>query len=314
MKAVVTGGAGFIGSHLVDRLVEQGISVFVIDNLSTGSPENLNPRAAFFREDIASERISFIFEAVKPDMVFHHAAQIDVQVSQQMPERDAMVNIVGTINILNACVKSHIKKVVYASSAAVYGNPQYLGIDEQHVVSPISNYGVSKHTPEHYLKLYSELYGLKYTVLRYANVYGPRQGSKGEGGVVSIFLKNIVNGKSLQVFGDGEQTRDFIYVRDVVAANLAALHRGDNAVFNIGTGEPVSVNELVAALNRQTGLKPLVEYGPARPGDILHSYYNNSLARHVLGWEPRYDLYQGLKETLAYYEDLKLRGEVAVTR
>lgn len=236
LKVLVTGGAGFIGSHLVDRLIESGHQVVVVDNLSKGNCIFVHPKAQFILEDITAPRLGGIFKLEQPEVVFHEAAQIDVQTSVRKPQADAQVNIQGTINVLEACINSGVKKVIYASSAAAYGNPQYLGIDEQHPIDPLSPYGISKHTAEHYLKVYHQLHGLKYTVLRYANVYGPRQDIQGEGGVVSIFINKLLRNQSLTIDGSGEQTRDFIYVHDVVRANLASLDYGDNQIVNVGTG------------------------------------------------------------------------------
>ncbi|HHW58009.1 MAG TPA: SDR family oxidoreductase [Clostridia bacterium] len=302
MKVLVTGGAGFIGSHIVDLLIENGYEVVIVDNLSTGKEEFINKKAVFYKKDITDDDLYEIFEKEKPDYVIHQAAQIDVQRSIDDPVFDAKVNILGTVNLLESCRKSGIKKVIYASSAAVYGNPEYLPIDEGHRINPISSYGISKHTAEHYFEVYSQLYDLKYTILRYANVYGIRQDPKGEGGVISIFTDKMLKGERPVIFGDGNQTRDFVYVKDVAKANLLALERGDNEVVNISTGKPTSINELVEIMNKimNTSLKPI--YTEPRKGDIMHSYLDNKKALDVLGWRPEYSLEDGLKETIEYYK------------
>lgn len=302
MKVLVTGGAGFIGSHVLDLLIENGYEVVIVDNLSTGKEEFINKKAIFYKKDITDDDLYEIFEKEKPDYVIHQAAQIDVQKSIDNPVFDVKVNVLGTVNLLECCRKSGVKKVVYASSAAVYGNPKYFPIDEGHRINPISYYGISKHTPEHYFEVYSQLYGLKYTILRYANVYRIRQDPKGEGGVISIFIDKMLKGERPIIFGDGNQTRDFVYVKDVAKANLLALERGDNEVVNISTGKPTSINELVEMMNKimNTSLEPI--YTEPRKGDIVHSYLDNKKALDVLGWKPEYSLEEGLKETIEYYK------------
>lgn len=314
MNILVTGGAGFIGSNIVDLLIDNGYDVIVVDNMSTGKKENINKKARFYNIDITDDDLYKVFEDEKIDIVIHHAAQIDIQRSINDPVFDAKVNIVGTINLLECCIRYGIKKIVYASSAAVYGDPEYLGVDEEHKVNPISYYGISKHTPEHYIKVYNELYGLKYTILRYANVYGIRQDPKGEGGVISIFIDKMLNGERPVIFGDGNQTRDFIYVKDVAKANLLALEKGDNEIINISTNKATTINELVEIMNKfmEEPLKPI--YKEPRKGDILHSYLDNKKAKDVLGWKPDYELEDGLKETIEYYKLKYANDEVAVVK
>ncbi|WP_027417772.1 NAD-dependent epimerase/dehydratase family protein [Aneurinibacillus terranovensis] len=302
MKVAVTGGAGFIGSHIVDQCLAAGYDVFVIDSLATGKRENLNHKAVFYEVDITSSDIQTIFEKEKPDFLIHEAAQASVPGSLKDAVGDATTNVVGTVNLLEASRLTGVRKVVYASSAAVYGNPEYTGIDELHHKQPLSPYGVSKYVPEFYLYVYQHLYGLKYTAFRYANVYGERQDPNGEGGVVSIFVDRVNAGQELSVFGDGEQTRDFIYVEDVARANLMALTAGDNQIFNISTNRKTSVNELIELL-RPYAKQPLtVHYEKPREGDILHSYLDNTKAKKGLGWEPHYSLAQGLEKTMGYYQ------------
>lgn len=303
-KILVTGGAGFIASHIVDKLIKNGDKVVVVDNLSTGREENLNKEAIFYNVDILDDSLRKVFEIEKPDCVIHHAAQIDVQRSIRQPMDDARVNVSGTINILECCKEYNVKKIVYASTAAVYGEPKYLGIDEKHPVAPISYYGISKHTPEHYIKVYSSLYGIKYTILRYANAYGIRQDPKGEGGVISIFVDKLLEEGTPIIFGTGEQTRDFIYVKDIVEANVLAVSKGDNNIFNIGTGVATSINELFNSMKEISGAKVEPIYKEARKGDILHSYFDISKAKEILGWSPRYSLKDGLKETICFYKEI----------
>ncbi|MBA4495993.1 NAD-dependent epimerase/dehydratase family protein [Paenactinomyces guangxiensis] len=301
MKVLVTGGAGFIGSHIVDQLIARGDQVAIVDNISTGKETQIHPQASFYKMDLTSPGLLEVLEREKPEAVIHQAAQIHVNTSVLDPVFDANVNILGTIRLLEASRQTGVKKVVYASSAAVYGDPQYLPIDEQHPVQPLSGYGISKYTPEHYLSVYHHLYGLEYTILRYANVYGLRQDPRGEGGVISIFIDKVINDQPLTIFGDGEQTRDYIYVEDVAKANLAATAAGEGEVLNIGTGVSTSLNEVVRLFNDISGKENAVQYGPERSGDIKHSYFNNEKACSVLNWKPAVSFTEGLRKTYEYY-------------
>lgn len=302
MRVLVTGGAGFIASHIVDKLIAADHQVVVVDNLSTGNKANLNAQATFIEMDILDDKISEVFAQEKPDVVIHHAAQIDVQRSLNEPVFDGQVNILGTVNILQNCVQHQVKKIIYASSAAVYGDPEYLPVDEKHPIAPISYYGISKHTPEHYIAVFAQLYGLQYTIFRYANVYGPRQDPKGEGGVVSIFVDKILKGERPLIFGDGQQTRDFIFVDDIARANLLAVTDGDNEIINISCNTRTSVEELYNTMKALADSQLQPEYKAARAGDILHSALDNTKASQLLNWEPVFQLEQGLKETLEYYK------------
>ncbi len=301
MRVLVTGGAGFIGSHIVDLLVETGHQVAVVDNLSTGHFENITPRINFYKQDICDRAFTETIAREKPEAVIHLAAQADVQCSINNPLADASNNILGAINLLQTCTSYGVGKIVYASTAAVYGNPSHLPLDEGHLVEPQNPYGISKCTVEHYLRVYKEISKINYTVLRFANVYGPRQDSAGEGGVVAIFADKILKGERPHIFGNGEQTRDFVYVKDVAFAGIAALHRGDGGVFNISTGEGISVNRLFRELLEITGSRLEPVYKLPRPGDITHSYLANRSACTTLDWRPRYSLADGLRETVAFY-------------
>jgi len=301
MEVLVTGGAGFIGSNIVDGLIKEGHKVIVVDNLSTGKKENLNKEAEFFQLDIRDQELEKVFEENNITHVIHHAAQIDVQHSIKDPLFDAQNNILGTINVLEIAKKYEVEKIIYASSAAVYGEPDYLPVDEEHPIKAMSPYGITKHTPEHYIKMYSELYDLKYTIFRYSNVYGPRQDPKGEGGVVSIFVDKMLAEERPVIFGDGEQTRDFIHVYDIVKTNLLALEKGDNILINVSTESRDSVNDLVNYLNEILPYSLEAINEEARKGDILHSSLANGKAKELLGWTPDYDLRAGLEQTVEYY-------------
>lgn len=298
MKLLILGGAGFIGSHLVDALLEQGEEVHVVDDLSTGKLENLNPAASFYKMDICDSGFGDLICSIRPEVVFHLAAQVSVPRSVHNPYEDARVNVLGTVNLLDACVKAGVKRVVFSSSAAVYGMPQYLPINEAHPLQTISPYGASKAAAEEYLRLYQRMYGINYVILRYANVYGPRQDAEGEGGVVSIFDRRLASRDALTIFGSGEQTRDFIYVKDVVRANLAAATCSPNLTINVSTGEATSINQLAQMMISTANTPVEVIYQPERQGDIQHSVLSPQLAWEVMGWKPNYKLEDGLKDML----------------
>jgi UDP-glucose 4-epimerase len=312
MNILVTGGAGFIGSHLTDALVDEGHRVAVVDNLSTGERNQVNPKADFYGIDLLDGTLPAVFAQEKPEIVFHLAAHTDVQASLKKPVRDAQVNVLGTLNLLQQCAEHKVRKIIYSSSAAVYGNPEYLGVDERHPLKPVSFYGVSKLVPEQYLAVFSRLYDLDYTILRYANVYGERQGNGGEGGVVSIFFERMSRNKTPVIFGDGEQTRDFIYVKDVISANLAALARGSCETFNIGCNTETAINDLLKEIYALNGQAVHADYRPGRAGDIIRSRLDNRSAQNGLVWKPVYTLQEGLAATaqghLARIQDqLRLR-------
>lgn len=296
MRVLITGGCGFIGSHIVDQLIEANHEVLAVDNLSTGKRENLNDKADLAVQDITKSGLLAIFQEFQPEVVIHEAAQIDVKTSVEEPDFDALVNIVGTVKILECCKKTGVKKIVYASSAAIYGDPIVLPVTEEHPKSPLSAYGISKRIPEEYIHLYHRLYGLDYTILRYANVYGERQDAHGEGGVVAIFSDRLQKGLGVKIFGDGEQTRDFVYVRDIAKANVLAVTGGDNQTMNVSRNEATSVNALLSTMEKAFDCLPVArEHAPARDCDIAHSYLDNQRLEEVFGWTPEYDLEDGLR-------------------
>lgn len=298
MRAVVTGGAGFIGSHIADLLLEEGHEVAVVDNLSTGRVANLDPRAVFYRMDIADPMFRDVVATVRPDVVFHEAAQMSVKVSTDDPIRDARVNVVGLLNVLEACAAANVRRVVFASSGATYGNPQYLPIDEAHPQRPESPYGITKMVAEHYLSYYARDRGLSYAALRYGNVYGPRQDSYGEAGVIAIFARQLFQGQVPTIHWDGEQIRDYVFVRDVARANLLAATRGDQRCYCIGTGRGTSVNEIYRLVGQFTGTVVEPRRAPRRAGDLRAAFFETSRARSDLGWEAEVPLEVGLRLTV----------------
>ncbi|MBI5746398.1 MAG: GDP-mannose 4,6-dehydratase [Nitrospirae bacterium] len=302
MKALVTGGAGFIGSHLADRLIEEGHEVTLVDNLSTGKKENINKRARFHKMDILSPRLEGLFKKERFDIVSHHAAQIDVRRSVEDPIFDAQVNILGFLNILENAVRYGTKFLVFASSGGtVYGEQRFFPASEEHPTCPISPYGVTKLTSEQYLYFYRKSYGLRYSVLRYANVYGPRQDPFGEAGVVAIFAQKMLMEGQPVINGNGMQTRDYVYVDDVVDANMAVITKKAEDVFNVGTGRETSVNSLFDLLRQVLGLDLKAVYGPAKKGEQSRSLLDPTKLKKALDWEPRVDLEEGLLKTVEYF-------------
>lgn len=296
MKILVTGGSGFIGSHTVELLLNQGYKVINVDSLKSGSI--VHPKAHFYKVNICSPQLAEVFEIEKPQYVIHLAAQISVQESFSNPFMDAENNILGTINLLQKCVAFKVKKIVYASSAAVYGEPQQKEIDEMHSTIPLSFYGLSKLVSEYYIQQYAKHYGINFTILRYSNVYGMGQEESGEGGVITKFIGCLLQNHTPVIYGDGKQTRDFIFVKDVAAANLAALYNGDFATLNISCSFPTTINQLfkqIAAIFEKD-VYPL--YQPGQTGDIRHSVLNNRQAKSILNWKPIYNLYEGLTQTV----------------
>ena len=302
-RALVTGGAGFIGSHLVDRLVSDGYSVCVLDDLSTGSASNVASGVRFQRIDICDwPSLRDVVAAFKPDTVFHAAAQTDVGRSIREPDYDARVNVLGGLNVLRAAHAAGARRVVYASSAAVYGPPERLPVPETHPTRPISDYGSSKLALEHYLNAYQARGLIEYAALRFANVYGPRQRSDGEGGVVAIFTDRMRAGKPVTIFGDGTKTRDYIYVGDVVDATIRAASGGGptGIVANLGWGRQVSDLELFREVAAATGYSGEPAFAPDRPGDIAHSCLDPALARRTWDWKPTVALRDGVRHVVEW--------------
>ncbi|MEJ5314680.1 MAG: NAD-dependent epimerase/dehydratase family protein [Anaerolinea sp.] len=301
MKILVTGGAGFIGSHVVDLMIEAGHDVVVVDNLSTGRQRNLNPKARFYQVDIRDPELRYVFEQEKPDVVDHHAAQMNVRRSVTDPLYDADVNIRGSVHLLELCREFHVRKIIYISSGgAVYGEPVYLPCDEEHPVRPLCPYGLTKYAFELYLYIYQQNYGIDYTVFRYPNVYGPRQDPLGEAGVIAIFTGQMLRGQPVTIYGSGEQVRDYVHVHDCALANLLALENGSGRVYNLGSGQGTSVNELFRRLKSITGYTGEPVYAPAKVGETFKIYLNAQRAKEELGWSQTISLDEGLSQTVEY--------------
>ena len=306
MRIAVTGGAGFIGSHLVDAFIAGGNDVVVIDNLWShggGRRENLNPRASFLHMDIRDEAVKRIFNDFKPEVVCHHAAQHSVAIGARDPQFDANVNIVGMLNVLDAAVAAGTRKVLFASSAATYGEITKMPVDENVPQHPVSPYGISKMVAEHYLRFYQSEHRLDFTALRYGNVFGPRQDPNGEAGVIAIFIGKFLAGEGVRIDWDGEQSRDYVYVGDVVRANVAALTRGSGEIYVIGTGKKTSVNDVYKSLVKVSGIEPAITRAPKRAGDVRDIYFNPAKAARELGWKTETDLVTGMRETFNYFRE-----------
>ena len=305
MRITVTGGAGFIGSHLVDRLIEDGHTVQVIDNLYTGNKEFVHSKAQFIELDISDPKLYSVLEEFRPDYIFHEAAQTEVSTSMSDPMLDCDINLMGLINLLNAAVKLDVKKFLMPSSAAVYGNLDTLPLNEEMIGNPSSFYGLTKLTTEHYLRIYHEAFGLPYICYRYSNVFGPRQGNGGEGGVISIFAKAIVQGSPIIIYGDGKQTRDFIYVDDVVEANILGMQHQVTGIYNVSTGISSSVNLLVDEFRNISGKDIEVVYDKPRLGDIRDSVLATDKSEKELLFTAKYNLHDGLIKTYEYFKTVE---------
>ena len=305
MRITVTGGAGFIGSHLVDRLIEDGHTVQVIDNLYTGNKEFVHSKAQFVELDIRAPKLYSVLEEFRPDYIFHEAAQTEVSTSMSDPMLDCDINLIGLINLLNAAVKLDVKKFLMPSSAAVYGNLDTLPLNEEMIGNPSSFYGLTKLTTEHYLRIYHEAFGLPYICYRYSNVFGPRQGNGGEGGVISIFAKAIVQGSPIIIYGDGKQTRDFIYVDDVVEANILGMQHQVTGIYNVSTGISSSVNLLVDEFRNISGKDIEVVYDKPRLGDIRDSVLATDKSEKELLFTAKYNLHDGLIKTYEYFKTVE---------
>jgi UDP-glucose 4-epimerase len=302
MKFLVTGGAGFIGSHIVDALVDRGDQVVVVDNLSTGFKENLNDRAIFYETDICDPSLAGVFEKEKPEVVIHQAAQTVVTRAVGDPTYDAQQNILGSLNVIGNCARQGVRRIVYASSGgAVYGDPTYIPADEDHPVKPLSEYGVSKYAVEHYLRLAKNRHGLDYVTLRYANVYGSRQNPKAEAGVVAIFTGLMLRGEQPTIFGSGDKTRDYVHVSDVVEANLAAIDSEGSGPYNVGTGIETRDQEVFDTIAQHLGFDGKAKYEPVREGEVHRIALDCSRIARDLGWHAQIDLHEGLSQTVAYY-------------
>jgi UDP-glucose 4-epimerase len=305
MKILITGGAGFIGSNIADALLAKGHNVIVFDNLSSGKKENVDKKAKFYKADIYYKKdVDEIFKKEKPQIVIHHAAQIDVRKSVDNPFFDAEVNILGSINVLNACVENKVNKIIFASSGgSVYGECRTSAPKEDVKTNPLSPYAIAKNSVENYINFYSIVHGLDYTILRYSNVYGPRQDPHGEAGVVAIFAARMLKNEEVTVFGDGKQMRDYVYVGDVVNANLKSLTKGKNKIINISTSKAVSVNELIKVMSKVSGYKKKSQYKPKRDGELFKSFLNINKAKAVLSWDPKVNIEQGIKLTIDYFKE-----------
>ena len=300
--ALVTGGAGFIGSHIVDRLVNDGYRVAVVDNLSSGKLKNVNSSAVFYHQDITHPSLQDVFQRELPDIVFHLAAQISVNESSKDPLKDGETNVIGTLRLLESARRSGVEKIVYSSTGgALYGDPVSNPCSEDAPIVPLAPYGMSKFMAEKYVELYHRLHQVNYTILRYGNVYGPRQDPHGEAGVVAIFSQLMCDGKQPNIYGTGDQERDFVYVDDIVNANMLAIEDGDTTTYNIGSGTGTSINSLFSILKRITNYKWDAEHVQARPGEVFKISLSSAKALDELKWSPQVKLDEGLLKTVEFF-------------
>ena len=305
MKVLITGGAGFIGSNVADGLLENNFKIVIVDDLSNGRKENLPEEAKFYKCDIRDKKLYSIFKEEKPDIVIHNAAQLSVRISVEDPLMDADINIMGGLNVIGACHRYNVDKIIFASSGGtVYGEQKYFPADEEHPTNPVSPYGVAKLATENYLYYFYKTYGLKYISLRYANIYGPRQDPYGEAGVVAIFSSKILKGKNPTINGDGLQTRDYVYVGDAVDINLKAIESDFTGPLNVGTGRETTVVELFNILKEVSGKDDIEEiYGPAKEGEQRRSQLSYKLAKKALDWQPKVSIEKGLKLTYDWFKE-----------
>jgi len=304
LKILVTGGAGFIASQVADAFIAEGNDVVILDDLSTGFEKNINPKANFVKANICDKNLSELFESEKFDVVNHHAAQMDVRRSVKDPEFDATTNILGTINLLQNCIKYGVKKFMFSSTGgAIYGEQDYFPADEKHNLQPKSPYGISKLAVEKYLYFYNSEYGLNYSILRYANIYGPRQNPFGEAGVVAIFSTKLLKGEQPLINGSGKQTRDYVFVGDVVKANLLALKDESSDIYNVGTGIETDVNELFIELNKIIGSGKEEKHGPTAAGEQMRSVITSDKLFNKFGWRPSTKIDDGLKATVEFFKN-----------
>lgn len=305
MRVLVTGGAGFIGSNIVDALIERGDRVAVLDNLSTGFSRNLNPQAIFFKRDLCDPGLEEVFHEFKPDVINHHAAQTSVVRSVREPSYDATVNIMGSLNLIQEAIKHGVRKFVYAcTGGALYGEPQYLPADEKHPINPPAPYGLSKHIVEYYLNLYGVNEELSWVSLRYANVYGSRQNPKGEAGVVAIFALQMLQDKPCTIYGKGDKTRDYVHVSDIVRLNLLAMDSPNRTYYNAGSGLETTDQEIFDTLAELLKYHKKPFYAPVRKGEVYRICLNSAKVEKDLGWRPEVGLREGLQKTLAYCREL----------
>ncbi len=304
MKVLVTGGAGFIGSHLVEALAARGDRPVVVDDLSSGKKENLPSQVLLYQADIRNlNALGEVFAKEKPEVVNHHAAQTDVRRSMADTSFDAQVNVLGTIHLLHLCVKHGVRKVVFASTSAVYPEPEHLPLEETHPVRPVSAYGLSKYVGEQYLKFYQDAYGLRPTIFRYGNVYGPRQNPHGEAGVVAIFSSQLLSGTIPTLFGDGNKTRDYIFVSDIVSANLKVMDgAGDGEIFHLGHGKEIRDIEVLTQVQKALGTSVAPRYANKRPGELTRIALDCSKAKTKLGWNPMVPFEEGITRAVEYYK------------
>jgi len=303
-KILITGGAGFIGSHLADELIKKGYEVVVVDNLSTGSKSNLNGKVKFYKIDVQDKKMSNVFLKEKPDIVFHFAAQIDVRKSVESPSEDAKINILGSLNILENCNKFKVKKIIFSSTGgAIYGDANIVPTPESYVEYPMSPYGIAKLATEKYLNYYNKIFRISFTALRFANVYGPRQNSKGEAGVIAIFCDKVFSKNQPIINGDGLQTRDFVYVLDVVGAAVMAMQTEKNGIFNVGTSKETNINDIFSIIKKESGSDFKEIHGPAQKGEQQRSCLNYSKIKAELNWEPKISLEEGLKKTVNWLKN-----------
>ncbi len=303
--AIVTGGAGFIASHIVDALIGEGFTVSIIDNLASGKERNINADAHFYKMDIRDEKVADVFDREKPQIIFHLAAQMDVRKSVEDPAYDADVNVKGALNILENSKRTGVKKLIFSSTGgAIYGEPEYFPVREEHPIRPLSPYGLTKFVFENYLSLYERLYGFKYTVLRYPNVYGPRQDPHGEAGVVAIFSQQMITGIQPKIFGDGNKTRDYVFIEDIVKANITCIDKGDCETINLGWGTEVKDVEIFESVRDALAVDVKAHFAQARLGEIERMCLDASKAKSLIGWEPSVTLREGIGRAVEYYRSV----------
>ncbi len=305
MKYLVTGGAGFVGSHLVDRLLNEGHEAVIIDDLSTGKKEYINPQARFYKVDICDEKLEDIFKEEKFDYVFHLAAQADVRVSIYNPKLDNKINVLGSLNVFENAFKNKVKKIVFFSTGgAIYGNVSEPAHEES-LPNPDSPYAVNKYSAEKLLKIFSKIHNVDYIILRPANIYGPRQYKGCDGAAIATFTSNVLNGIENKIYGDGLQTRDFIFVEDVINLSQKAMHSEKKGVFNVSTGQKSAILDVIKIIGKVFGKEVKYRFEPERPGEVRNSVLDASKARQELNWEPKYNLEEGLKKTFEWLETIK---------